>query len=256
MVVYLDGVIGLNFLVDWCLLLGVNRLAGYRGGVGRAAAGAALGGGYAGMCIVPSFSFLSSTIWRVVSLGLMSAAAFGMNRGALRRGILFVLLSFALGGLVMSFDTGDFGGLVLCAGSLALLCHLGFQGKGNPGHIVDVKVSYHGREVFLRALVDTGNTLRDSVTGETVLIADGLCAWELTGMTRQHLLSPVQTLTEMRDIPLRLIPYRAVGKEGMLLALRCDKVTVDGQEAGRIVAFSPEGFASGEFRALTGGQYG
>ena len=87
MVVYLDGVIGLNFLVDWCLLLGVNRLAGYRGGVGRAAAGAALGGGYAGMCIVPSFSFLSSTIWRVVSLGLMSAAAFGMNREALRPSI-------------------------------------------------------------------------------------------------------------------------------------------------------------------------
>ena len=47
-----------------------------------------------------------------------------------------------------------------------------------------------------------------------------------------------------------------MGKEGMLVALRCDKVIIGGQEAGRIVAFSPEGFASGEFRALTGGQYG
>ena len=129
MVVYLDGVIGLNFLVDWCLLMGVNRLAGYRGGAGRAAAGAAVGGGYAGMCMLPSLSFLSAGLWRMVSLGLMSTAAFGWNRGAVRRGVLFVLLSFAMGGLVMSVDTGNFTGLVLCAGMLTGLCHWGFQGK-------------------------------------------------------------------------------------------------------------------------------
>lgn len=253
---YLDGVIGLNFLVDWCLLLGVNRLTGYHGGVGRAAAGAAVGGGYAGMCIVPAFSFLSSNIWRAVSLGIMSAAAFGLNRGAVRRGILFVLLSFAMGGLVVSFDTGNFGGLVCSAGMLALLCRLGFQGKTDFRKIVDVTLCYAGREVRLRALVDTGNGLRDPVTGEAVLIADGLCAWELAGLCHDQLEDPVMAMSSSADLPLRLIPYRAVGKEGLLLALRCDSVTVNGQEAERIVAFSPEGFNPGEFRALTGGTYG
>lgn len=256
MVVYLDGVIGLNFLVDWCLLLGVNRLAGYQGGMGRAAAGAAVGGGYAGMCVLPAFSFLTSGLWRVVSLGLISAAAFGMNRGAVRRGVLFVLLSFTLGGLVMSFDTGNWIGLVLCAGGLVLLCHFGFQGKGNPGRIVDVQLRFRGREVALRALVDTGNHLRDPVTGETVVVADALCAWELAGLGQRHLADPTQAMTQLDHLPLRLIPYRAVGKEGMLLGLRCDSVVIGKQEAGKIVAFSPEGFVPGEFRALTGGQYG
>lgn len=255
MVVYLDGVIGLNFLIDFCLLQGVNRLAGYRGGFGRAAAGAALGGGYAGMCVLPSFSFLSSNLWRTVSLGLMSAAAFGLNRGAARRGVLFVLLSFTLGGIAMSFDTGSFMGLVLCAGGLAGLCHFGFRGKAAANRIVDAAVEYQGRKVRLRALVDTGNSLRDPVTGQPVLVADGLCAWELAGLGRTQLENPAQTLAEKPQLPLRLIPYRAVGKEGILLALRCDSVTVDRQEVGRIVAFSPEDFLQGEFRALTGGQY-
>lgn len=255
MVIYLDGVIGLNFLIDLCLLLGVNRLAGYRGGFGRAAAGAAVGGGYAGMCVLPSFSFMTGHIWRIVSLGIMSAAAFGVNRGAVRRGILFMLLSFALGGIVLSFDTGHFPGLLLCAGSLAGLCHFGFQGKAVPGRIVDVQISYQGKQLCLPALVDTGNALRDPVTGERVVVADALCAWELAGLRREHLTDPLKTMTEKREMPLRLIPYRAVGKEGMLLALRCDKVRIDCSDGGRIVAFSPENFTNGEFRALTGGQY-
>ena len=34
MVVYLDGIMGLNFLVDWLLLLGVNRISGFPPGFG------------------------------------------------------------------------------------------------------------------------------------------------------------------------------------------------------------------------------
>ena len=43
MVLYLDAFVALNFLVDLCLLLGVNRLSGHPPGLPRAAAAAALG---------------------------------------------------------------------------------------------------------------------------------------------------------------------------------------------------------------------
>lgn len=253
MVVYLDGVIALNFLVDLLLLLGVNQLAGHPPGLKRAAAGAIVGGGYAGMCMVPDLIFLATGLWKGVSLGLVSMVAFGMDRSAVRRGVLFVLLSMALGGLVMSFDTGNFWGLVLCAGVLGLLCRMGFQGKATAGRLLEVVIRYEGKETKLLALRDTGNTLRDPVTGEAVLVADSRTAWELAGLTQRDLKDPVGCIAAVKRA--RLIPYHSVGGSGMMLGLRCDSVMIGGRPGGKVVAFSANPFPAGEYRALTGGQY-
>lgn len=257
MVVYLDGVIGLNFLVDFVLLLGVNRLSGHPPGLGRAAAAAVVGGGYAGACMAPALTFLSSGLWRSVSLGVMSMTAFGLNRSAVRRGVLFVLLSMAMGGLVMCFDTGNFLGLLFCAVALVLLCQMGFRGKAIPQRLVPVTIRHQGKEVKLLALQDTGNTLRDPVTGEQVLVADSNAAYRLAGLTPQELADPVAAVSNAKGSGLRLIPYHAVGTAGgMLLAMHCDSVEI-GKNFGRnLVAFSPQAFPSGEYQALTGGYYG
>lgn len=257
MVVYLDGVMALNFLVDLLLLLGVNRLSGHPLEVGRAAAGAMVGGSYAGACMVPALTFLSSGLWKGVSLGLISMTAFGLNRSALRRGVLFVLLSMAMGGLVVSFDTGNFLGIVLCAVCLALLCQMGFQGKAVPRQLVNVTIRRAGKEVKLLALRDTGNTLRDPVTGQPVLVAGPETAWELAGLSPDELSDPVGTLAAVPIPGLRLIPYHAVGSaNGMLLALHCDSVMIGKESGGELVAFSPQSFPDGEYQALTGGQNG
>jgi len=167
MVIYLDAFMGLNFLVDLCLLLGVNRLSGHPPGVKRAAAAAALGGGYAGACLVPGFTFLANGLWRTVSLGLMGWTAFGADRSGWSRSVLFVLLSMALGGLAVTMETGGMG-LAVCAGGLALLCRMGLRSRGRQ--CVDAAVTYRGKTIRVRALRDTGNTLRDPITGETVTV--------------------------------------------------------------------------------------
>ena len=254
MVVYLDGVMGLNFLVDWLLLLGVNRLSGFPPGVGRTAAAAAMGGGYAGMCLIPGFGFMGSALWRSVSLGLMSVTAFGMDRTALRRGILFVLLSMAMGGLALSMDSGTIPELVLCAAGLALLCKLGFQGRTGTQQYHMVRVSYNGKSIEFQALADTGNTLRDPITGESVIVADSYAARELLGLTQAQLQDPAYTMTERNAHHFRLIPYQTVGQSGsFLLGLRCDGVQVDGKNRGTLVAFSPVIFGNGAYHGLTGG---
>ena len=254
MTVYVDVVMGLNFLVDFLLLLGTNRLAGYPPGMLRTAAAAAVGGIYGGMCMVPGFRFLGNTLWRLVSLGFMGSVAFGVSRGTLRRVVLFVLLSMALGGIATGLGHGGMPALILSAGGLCLMCAMGFQGKFGTS-FVPVELTHDGRTVRLMALRDTGNTLRDPLTGEAVLVVGAEAAKALIGVTAQEVASPVETVASGRIAGLRLIPYRAVGQScGMLMAFRLDGVKIGGREAGTLVAFTAEGLGmDAEYQALAGG---
>lgn len=248
MVIYLDAFMGLNFLVDLCLLLGVNRLSGHPPGVRRAAAAAALGGGYAGVCLVPGFAFLANGLWRAVSLGLMGWTAFGPGRSGWSRSVLFVILSMALGGMAVCLEAGGFG-LAVCAGGLAVLCRMGLRSRGRQ--LVPVTVTYGGRTVTLLALHDTGNTLRDPITGECVTVLSPEIGEKL-GIPGAVLRDPAGAM-----IPgMRLIPARTVGGGGLLAAVRCESVTIGGRAGGTIAAFAREEFGNGEYQALTGGYYG
>lgn len=253
--IYLDLVVLMNFLVDYLLLLGTNRLSGYPVAWGRTAMAAALGGIYAGACLLPGFRFLGNLMWRTVCLGLMGVISFGLHPGTARRCALFLLLSMALGGIAASTDHGGFGAVIAGAAALCMLCLLGFWGRTGDREFVRVELCRGGNRIFLTALRDTGNTLCDPVTGQSVLVVDARAAFDLLGLTREQLLSPVETVGSGKFPGLRLIPYRSVGQEnGMLAAMRLDQVKIGDWQGSRLVAFAPEGLDSeGSYRALTGG---
>lgn len=252
MEVYLDLVVILNFLVDFLLLLGTNRLSGFPLAAGRCALAAALGGIYAGACMLPGFSFLGGTLWRTVSLVLMALAAFGCNRSAAKRGGVFVLLSMALGGIAMSFGRGNFPALVLAAAGVWLLCRVAFGETVGGREYIPITLTYGDRSASFIALRDSGNTLRDPITGEQVLVVAGDVAQKLTGLSMEQLRAPLETLA-LRPVPgLRLIPYRTVGSSGgMLLGLRFENVKLGSRTQSAVVAFAPEGLGGGEvYQAL------
>ena len=115
MVIYLDLVMGLNFLVDLLLILGTNRLCGFPSGLLRVTTAAALGGVYAAWAFVSGFTFLGSTFWRMVFLVLMGIIAFGLNRSAWRRTGIFLLLSMAMGGVALGISREGIPALLLSA---------------------------------------------------------------------------------------------------------------------------------------------
>lgn len=252
MLVYVDVLIGLNFLVDYLLLMGTNALTGYPIAPVRTALGAAVGGLYAGACLLPNFSFLRGLHWQTVDLLLMTAAAFGWQKGAWKRCGIFLLLSFALGGFAMLAGSGGIWELILTAVGIVLLCRLSVGSIGTreyvPVEIRDGKV-----HLQLTALKDTGNTLRDPLTGESVLVVDCDAAKMLAGLSVNQLKDPLTTITQQKIPGIRLIPFHAVGMEhGMLLAKRYPKVKIGKQVSDRLVAFAPDGLG-GTYRALTGG---
>lgn len=253
--VYLDLVMMLNFLVDFLLLLGTNRLSGFPATPGRCALAALFGSIYAGFCLLPGFRFLGNFLWRCVSLCLMAAVAFGLRRDAVKRGGVFLLLSLALGGMALCFTRQNFAALTLGAAGVWLLCRVSF-GDGAVGReYVPVTLTHGGKTVSFTALRDTGNTLRDPITGEPVLVVSGEVGEALTGLTQRQLSSPLETIAA-RPLPgLRLIPYHAVGnKGGLLLAMRFPDTIVGKKQRNILVAFAAEGLErTGMYQALTGG---
>lgn len=255
MIVYLDLVVILNFLVDGLLLLGTNRLSGHPPGWGRVLPAAALGAVYAGACMVPGFGFLGNFFWRLVCLCAMAGIAFGWDPGALTRGAVFLLLSMALGGLALGMGTGNFGSLLLAAIVLAVLCAVGIPHPVGSRSYQPVQLRWKGKMLDFTALMDTGNTLRDPITGSAVLVA-GADIGEMLGFSREILADPVKALGSGLVTGARLIPYRTVGRPGgMLVLIRAEEVRLGGKVVSPLVALAPENIGgSGNYQALAGGK--
>lgn len=241
----------LSVFVDFFLLLGCHRMAGYLPCYTRAFLAALLGGVHSMLACTPSLYFLGNWAWRGVFFLLSCICAFGLNTGALRRGVLFVLLRLALDGIALGVGSANPWSLAAGALLLSALCLVGF-GCSVGRRYIPVELSYGGNTVSVTALHDTGNTLRDPLTGQSVVVVGPKVAGVLTGLTQEQLRTPASTL--MSRPGFRLIPYHAVGKpNGLLLALRMGQVRIGRWKGSCLVAFAPDGFEDGEFQALTGG---
>lgn len=248
MPVYLDVLILLNFLVDLLLLVGTNRLMGYPAGLKRAAAAAVLGGIYGGVCVIPGWTFLAGTLWRLVALALMAGVCFGFRRNALRRTVIFILLSMALGGIAVGLESGSIWTLLMAAGAVSLMCFFGFRGKIGAQY-VPVQIEKCG----FTALVDTGNTLTDPLTGQQILVVSPQIGKKILNVAEEELTDPVGM---MKTIPgTRLIPFHAVGQSGGVLPVkRFENVKIGSWRGSCLVAFAPNELGQGKpYEALTGG---
>ena len=248
MPLYLDVLMLLNFGVDLLLLVGTNRLAGCPAGLRRALPAAALGGIYGGVCVLKGLGFLGGLFFRIAALALMALIAFGHTRDALRRGALFIILSMALGGVAQIFNRGGFFGVILSAAVISAICLFGFRGKLGQQF---VQVSIRGCG-FL-ALVDTGNSLTDPLTGQQVLVVSPAVGEKLLRLERERLTDPLAVMTAVPG--MRLLSFQAVGRSsGLLPAKRFEDVKIGAWRGSCLVAFSPNEIGRGRpYEALTGG---
>lgn len=251
MLVYMDLVLILNFLVNFLLLLGTNCLSGFPPGYIRTGIAALLGSLYSGACMNPAFAFVRSEFLSILCLITMSLIAFGLNRSAIKRGALFVLLTMAMTGMAVASNRNHFGIIFLFGALLWILCRISFSGSGE---YVPVELRWQGKKMQVTALRDTGNLLRDPITGEQVFVAGADVAQKLLGLGNDQLSHPVETLSTGAFPGMRLIPYHSVGHTGMMLGLRFPNAKVGNTEKSLMVAFAPNVLARGEaYQMLTGG---
>ena len=286
-VIYLDTLFLLNAVMDYLLLLCSARLAGEELHRPRMVLGALLGGAYAAAVVLPGMGFLLKPAFKVGVAVLMVVAGLGGSRRLLRQKVIFFALACAFGGGVLAVSL--FGGaelslgegliysgmdikiVLLSAAGCYALFSLGLARTGKhvaaAGELVRAQVRLNDREVSFTALVDTGNTLSDPVSGCAVMVADGPALASLfprgEGPDEGVLAAPDQALGRLNTGHFRgrfrLLPYRAVGVEcGLLLAVRPDSVRLEGVECGpMLVALSPTPVSDGgSYRALVGSTSG
>lgn len=223
---YIDVFFLENFMMDYILLLLVRRILKCSATLGNIALGALAGSVLMCMavacplpCPVIKF-FLFHAVISVIML--KTGLRIPWNRKMVWALFVLYTAGFLTGGVMeyLSQYTGwvkavslffalAVGSYYICAGVLSLLSHV-FR-PGRFGCTVDLY--WHGRKVTLDAVIDTGNSLRDPLTGDPVSVIDKDTAGDLFG--------------ERIPDKVRYIPYRSIGKtDGLLPAVRLEKLCI------------------------------
>lgn len=252
MTLYVDLLFFLNLFVNYLLL----RLTGFA--VSRrprlwrllaAAAVGALGAFYIllPVQVAPVLSVVVEFFYKLLLCGVITLICFGF--GSLRRFLkaasAFLLLSFALAGILLcgmllfrpagmlvsgSAVYFQISPLVLvistivCYLLLRLLERLSARIRMS-GHHYRVTIVLNGRRVDGDALLDSGNSLRDHYSGDPVVVADYTFIKPLLPPESRPLFSGGQLAPRTTGgVPgFRFVLYHAVGKEyGILPAFRPD----------------------------------
>lgn len=281
-VVYIDEVFLVNAAVDLLLLKTAAALTGGGERPWRLWTGAAFGGLAAAAVYLPGLGWLGRLPGSALSYAGLCLLCFGWRSRAWKRWLWFFCVCCGFAGLALAlcgllrlpafsrdgrvYYRLSGGLLVLLAGLTYGLCRLLLDrfALHRGRELVCLELELAGRRLRCTALRDTGNTLTDPLTGEPVLVARWQVAARLLpeqGLTRAQFEDPgallVRLGTARPELRVRLIPFRAVGTAGGLLAaLQPERITEDGKPSpARLVAFSPTELSdSGGFEALVQGR--
>ena len=276
-IIYIDYLFLLNLVIDYCILLLTAKICAAPFHRLRFLAAAALGAAYSSVLVFPDFVFLASWPMKIVLSTAMVLISFGGERKLLRAVLIFYAVSAALGGAVLAASMlGGVGAtsapfvpvtmrvlvpaFAVCYAAVLVV----FQRSGLrlERSLMRAEIVMLERSVVIDVLRDTGNNLRDPVTGAAVMVAEADAVFELFpeeiveilkwGGEAARLFEAVMTVESTRG-RFRLVPYTSVGVGGgLLLAFRPDELRIDGRRRRDVVvALSPTKMCDdGEYSAV------
>lgn len=277
-VVYLDSLFVLNFALDYILVALTADLCGIWCPGRRQTAAAALGALLAVVLYIPKVPVLPGLVLRLGSCLAVCRTAFPRERGRglLRCCSLLFVLTAALAGVVgaliaMTGGTApaevrngvvwlavplskQLAAAAICWCLLRILFHRGSLTEGRRHRVITIREG--DVRLRLRALVDTGNLLRDPISGRQVILVDPETLSSLLPL--ENGMDPVEQLGMLSALCPRfsLMHFRTAGREdGMLITWRpSDILENDKPLEGYIIGIAPAPLVLGDgCRAIIGG---
>lgn len=248
--VYADVLFCLNFFIDFALLSVSAFILKLKLKGLRLTLCAALGGVYSVLIFLPRLSFLSSLGIKLIFSAIMTLAAFGFTSpmGYLKRLTVFYAVSFGFSGVVFgAYTFFKPSGMDIRNNAvyidikpfyLFLLIGIAYGGvwlfyrilpKRSEQHCT-VLVTLGTKTAELTALYDSGNMLRDPISGAPVMVAE-LSAVERLIPKQLHraFRPPYKPCSEaaLWGHGFRLIPANgAFGKEELLASFKPDELII------------------------------
>lgn len=222
MTVYADVVFFVNFAFDAGILLILSKLSPGRVSYLRVALSACLGGMQSLFAFVPYFRILCLPPAGACMAFVMAYIALGNGgfRAVLRGGTALLALTFALSGAVNFFGVNPLWGITLLIPIYFAVCMLkrGFTKRYKTAVLV-----YGEKKITAEGFCDSGNMAE--CNGKPVILADLTVFEKLFG--KGFSVNAPQEWVKSED--LRIVPYTALGKSGVLYGIRLDKAVVDGK---------------------------
>ena len=220
---YVDVLFLVNFMMDYILLLIVRKMLQCTVTHGRICLGAVVGSLLTCLVVVLPipYAMIKLILFHVLVNTCMIRVGLKIKtiRSFLKAIIMLYIGSFLLGGIMEVFrqyvSVGSFFLVVAIAGYylvLGIWKFVAYMQRWNQFHCrVDL---YLGSEKYqIKGMIDTGNGLRDPISGKAVNILDRATARKLFGEE------------SIKDV--RYIPYQSIGKKaGVLPAFQFDRMCV------------------------------
>ena len=251
--VYVDLLFMINFSMDFLCFFLTAKLLGIKLAAPRGALASALGGAYSVAALFMSVSSVLAFLIDAAVCCIMCAVCFGAKQKG-RSMPLYILvylaISMMLGGVMtalfnllnrldlpLSEGGSDgisvwmFAALALISAGVTVLGGAAFK-KRTVQRTAYLSISYKGKSVTLDAMTDSGNLLKDPMSGSACIIVD-------IDAMREMLPKSICDAASRGDVAslallggedaksLRLIPTKTVSGDGVLIGIRVDEVKID-----------------------------
>lgn len=250
-VIYADVLVTLNIFVNYFLLLASGVLLRERLPRLRVLSGAAVGGVSSLTLLLPQMHPAASAALKLCALCATVLLAFGSSklRAFLRRTLCFLAVNAGFAGAVFALDIAldgrgvlygngsfyidiSFRKLAVCVCAAYAVCAASSRilRRLHPREsMCTLTVGLFGKSVEMRALIDTGNSLREGFSGSRVAVVWYEEACRILPEGCAEFFGGVASLGELPSAlrgRVRLIPCATVGGGGVLPAFRADEARV------------------------------
>lgn len=291
MTIYIDIIIVENLIMNYIILYATGLISKSKISYSRIFLASSIGSIYAIMEYISRLNIYSNIFVKIIlSIVIIYIAFYPQNvKSLLKKLVLFYLTTFTFGGVAtyliyvlkpqnIIIKNGMYVGTyvlkVIFIGAIVgtVILIIAFKFAKNKitkkDMICKVKIKLNGKEIVLDTMVDTGNMLKEPLTGNPVVVVEKTSLYDL--MPKEILNNTELILGgDFGKIPenikneyisrLKIIPFSSLGKQnGMLIGIKPDRLEVINEQSEErkdnaiIGIYNKSLTKRGEYNALIG----